>query len=113
MGEASYQNIQLLIDEGLATLTLDRPNRLNSFNAKMHWEVKEAFEQIKIDNSIRCLLITGSGKGFCAGQDLSARQLDTSAEMPDLAKSIEMPARLVRYLLETSWIFIRDLLITC
>jgi 2-(1,2-epoxy-1,2-dihydrophenyl)acetyl-CoA isomerase len=89
MGEASYQNIQLLIDEGLATLTLDRPNRLNSFNAKMHWEVKEAFEQIKIDNSVRCLLITGSGKGFCAGQDLSARPLDTSAEMPDLAKSIE------------------------
>ena len=89
MGEASYQNILLLIDEGLATLTLDRPNRLNSFTAEMHGEVRDAFEQIKIDNSIRCLLITGNGTGFCAGQDLGVRKLAASEKIPDLSESIE------------------------
>ena len=89
MSDKEYQNIQFEIDEGLATLTLNRPDRLNSFNTDMHAEVKEAFRQIKKDSSVRCLIITGNGRGFCAGQDLSDRSVAASDEVPDLAASVE------------------------
>jgi 2-(1,2-epoxy-1,2-dihydrophenyl)acetyl-CoA isomerase len=89
MSDKEYQNIQFNIDEGLATLTLNRPDRLNSFNTDMHAEVKDAFRQIKKDSSIRCLIITGNGRGFCAGQDLSDRSVAASDEVPNLAESVE------------------------
>jgi 2-(1,2-epoxy-1,2-dihydrophenyl)acetyl-CoA isomerase len=89
MSDKEYQNIQFDINEGLATLTLNRPDRLNSFNTDMHAEVKEAFRQIKKDSSVRCLIITGNGRGFCAGQDLSDRSVAASDEVPDLAESVE------------------------
>ena len=89
MSDTEYNNIQLDIKDGLATLTWNRPDRLNSFNTEMHVEVKKAFKQIKKDSSIRCLLITGNGRGFCAGQDLSDRSVAVSEEMPDLAESVE------------------------
>ena len=89
MTKASYKNIQLKIEKGLAVLTFDRPDRLNSFNTEMHGEVKQAFTQIKNDESIRCLLITGNGRGFCAGQDLSDRAVSVGDEAPDLSVSME------------------------
>lgn len=89
MSETEYQHIQLTIDEGLAILTWNRPDRLNSFNTAMHAEVKDAFKRIKKDASLRCLLITGNGRGFCAGQDLSDRSVAVSEQMPDLAESVE------------------------
>ena len=89
MSEKSYKNIQYRVTEGLAVLTLNRPDRLNSFNSEMHEEVKEAFKLIKEDSSIRCLLITGNGRGFCAGQDLSDRAVSVGDEAPDLSVSIE------------------------
>ena len=89
MSDNDYQNIQLDVSEGLAVLTWDRPDRLNSFNTEMHAEVKDAFKRIKKDRAIRCLVITGNGRGFCAGQDLSDRSVAASEEMPDLAESVE------------------------
>jgi len=89
MTDNDYQNIQLDVSEGLAVLTWDRPDRLNSFNTEMHAEVKDAFKRIKKDRAIRCLVITGNGRGFCAGQDLSDRSVAASEEMPDLAESVE------------------------
>ena len=89
MSEPDYKNIQLQIDEGLAILTWNRPDRLNSFNTEMHREVKDAFKRIKKDAAVRCLLITGNGRGFCAGQDLSDRAVAASEQMPDLAESVE------------------------
>ncbi|MFZ1386209.1 MAG: 2-(1,2-epoxy-1,2-dihydrophenyl)acetyl-CoA isomerase PaaG [Thiolinea sp.] len=67
----SFKNIELAIAEGVATLTFNRPDKLNSFNTEMHAEVREALGQLKADMSVRCLLITGNGRGFCAGQDLA------------------------------------------
>lgn len=67
----NFKNIELLIAEGVATLKLNRPDKLNSFNTEMHAEVRTALEQIKADKSVRCLLLTGNGRGFCAGQDLA------------------------------------------
>lgn len=89
MSETEYQNIEFHVDQGLAILTWNRPYRLNSFNTEMHAEVKEAFKRIKKDQTIRCLIITGNGRGFCAGQDLSDRAVAAGDEMPDLAESVE------------------------
>lgn len=85
----AYETIEFEITEGVAVLTLNRPDRMNSFNADMHGEVREALKQVKKDTSVRCLLITGNGRGFCAGQDLSDRNVDPNAEMPNLGESIE------------------------
>lgn len=85
----AYETIEFEITEGVAVLTLNRPDRMNSFNTQMHGEVRDALKQVKKDGSVRCLLITGNGRGFCAGQDLSDRNVDPNAEMPNLGKSIE------------------------
>ncbi len=67
----NYNTITLNIEGGLAILTLNRPKKLNSFNDEMFAELRQAFTQISLENGARCLLITGAGRGFCAGQDLS------------------------------------------
>ena len=85
----AFEHIEYRVDEGVAILTLNRPNSLNSFNAEMHAEMREALNQVRKDGSVRCLLITGNGRGFCAGQDLSDRNVAADAEMPDLGASIE------------------------
>ncbi|WP_435105085.1 2-(1,2-epoxy-1,2-dihydrophenyl)acetyl-CoA isomerase PaaG [Arhodomonas sp. AD133] len=85
----SYETIEYSVDAGAATLTLNRPKALNSFNAQMHEEVRAAIKAAERDENVRCLLITGAGRGFCAGQDLSDRNVAPGAEAPDLGESIE------------------------
>lgn len=85
----SFEHILFTIEQGVATLTLNRPAQLNSFNAQMHKEVREALKQVRQNPEARCLLITGNGRGFCAGQDLSDRNVAPGAAMPDLGESIE------------------------
>lgn len=67
----NFRTINLVIAEGVATLTFNRPDKLNSFTTEMHAEIREALSAIQADSSVRCLLITGQGRGFCAGQDLA------------------------------------------
>jgi 2-(1,2-epoxy-1,2-dihydrophenyl)acetyl-CoA isomerase len=62
------------------TLTLNRPKSLNSFVEAMHGELAAALTEVERDTSVRCLVITGAGRGFCAGQDLA-----DPAVAPDLA----------------------------
>ncbi len=81
--------IEFVTEDGLARLTLNRPGKLNSFNALMHEEVREAMNTVQRDDSIRYLLISGNGRGFCAGQDLSDRNVAPDAEVPDLGESME------------------------
>lgn len=85
----SYQTIELTTTRGVATLTLNRPERLNSFNAQMHTELRDALERIEPDPKVRCLLITGRGRAFCAGQDLDERAIAPDAHAPDLGESLE------------------------
>lgn len=66
-----FESIEFMVDGAVATLTLNRPDKLNSFTRQMHAELRGALEDIHGDDSIRCVLITGNGRGFCAGQDLS------------------------------------------
>ncbi|MCL7461287.1 2-(1,2-epoxy-1,2-dihydrophenyl)acetyl-CoA isomerase PaaG [Pseudomonas sp. NW5] len=85
----SFEHILFTLEQGVATLTLNRPAQLNSFNAPMHQEVREALKQVRQNPEVRCLLITGSGRGFCAGQDLGDRNVAADAVAPDLGESIE------------------------
>jgi len=84
-----YNTILFEITNGIARLTLNRPDRLNSFTAEMHGEVRAALEQVKGDASVRVLVLTGAGRGFCAGQDLSDRDVAPGGEAVDLGKSVE------------------------
>ncbi len=85
----SLNTIEFNINEGVATLTLNRPKALNSFTAEMHAEVREAMVQVTEDTGIRCLVITGAGRGFCAGQDLGDRAVNGEGGAPDLGESVE------------------------
>lgn len=58
------------LNEGVYTITLDRPDKLNSFNFEMANEFKEALMKAESNDAIRCILLTGNGRAFCAGQDL-------------------------------------------
>ncbi|TQV66729.1 2-(1,2-epoxy-1,2-dihydrophenyl)acetyl-CoA isomerase [Exilibacterium tricleocarpae] len=84
-----FETITFDLDEGAAVLTLNRPETLNSFNEAMHREVREALKTVRTDASIRCLLLTGAGRGFCAGQDLGDRSVSADTEVPDLGDSVE------------------------
>ena len=68
-----YETIQFRLSDGIARLTLNRSQRLNSFTASMHAEVADALAQVTTQNGARVLLMTGTGRGFCAGQDLNDR----------------------------------------
>jgi 2-(1,2-epoxy-1,2-dihydrophenyl)acetyl-CoA isomerase len=85
----AYQHILFDAEGGVATLTLNRPERLNSFTAAMHDEVRDALSQVADDRSIRTLVLTGAGRGFCAGQDLNERVVAPGGAPPDLGQSIE------------------------
>lgn len=85
----TFNTIEFTVEAGVAKLALNRPDRLNSFNAEMHEEIRQVMKTLKTDKSIRCLLLTGNGRGFCAGQDLSDRDVSPDADMPDLGESIE------------------------
>lgn len=63
--------VQLNLKHGIATLTLNRPTRLNSFTETLHQELATKFNQVSQDPKVRVIVITGQGRGFCAGQDLA------------------------------------------
>ena len=85
----TYAAIRLEISKGAARLTLNRPERLNSFTVQMHEEVADALTAIESDESVRTLLLTGEGRGFCAGQDLADRAVAPGEAAVDLGASIE------------------------
>jgi len=85
----NYDSIQFKIEHGVALLTLNRPDRLNSFTRAMHLEVRNALARVQADTSVRVLVLTGAGRGFCAGQDLADRAVDPGAPSVDLGASVE------------------------
>ena len=84
----SYQHIEFEIHKGVAVLKLNRPGSLNSFTADMHGEVRAVLTEASESPAVRAVLITGNGRGFCAGQDLNDRAVAPGAEMPDLGDSV-------------------------
>jgi 2-(1,2-epoxy-1,2-dihydrophenyl)acetyl-CoA isomerase len=85
----AYDHILYESRGGVGRLTLNRPDRLNSFTDAMHAEVRDALAAARGDASVRVLLLTGAGRGFCAGQDLSDRAVAPGGAAVDLGASID------------------------
>jgi 2-(1,2-epoxy-1,2-dihydrophenyl)acetyl-CoA isomerase len=81
----AYETIDFKADGAIARITLNRPDRLNSFTAQMHEEVREALANL---GDTRVVVLTGTGRGFCAGQDLNDRAV-APGEAVDLGETVE------------------------
>lgn len=87
----TFETLRFEIQDGVARLTLNRPEKMNSFNATMHAELRTALDQVQQDKSVRVLVLTGAGRGFCAGQDLSDSQVQfvPGETVPDMGNVVE------------------------
>ena len=87
----TYQTITLAIENAIARVTLNRPDKLNSFTGQMHAELRQALDIVHENENARVLVLTGAGRGFCAGQDLADPDLkgSTESEMADLGTLVE------------------------
>ncbi|MGE5170777.1 MAG: 2-(1,2-epoxy-1,2-dihydrophenyl)acetyl-CoA isomerase PaaG [Rudaea sp.] len=85
----SYEQIRYEAGDGVVRVTLNRPDRLNSFTTQMHAELRDALARTASDEHARVLLLTGAGRGFCAGQDLADRAVAPGEQPVDLGASIE------------------------
>jgi 2-(1,2-epoxy-1,2-dihydrophenyl)acetyl-CoA isomerase len=84
-----HHTLKFELDGGVARVTLNRPDKLNAFNGGLIADLRTAAARIRGDAAIRAVLLTGAGRGFCAGQDLSDRAVAPGAEPVDLGASIE------------------------
>lgn len=75
--------------DGYSVITLNRPDRLNAFNEAQHRELREALDACEADKDCGAVVLTGAGRGFCAGQDLSDRDPTMLGESPDLGLTLE------------------------
>ncbi len=73
----TYTQIRMTVENKVATITLTRPERLNAFTETMQAELLDAFDVIDGDDGIRAVVITGEGRGFCAGAELGESGGDT------------------------------------
>ncbi|WP_251863978.1 2-(1,2-epoxy-1,2-dihydrophenyl)acetyl-CoA isomerase PaaG [Achromobacter sp. Marseille-Q4962] len=89
MKAAPYTQILYTLENGVGRITLNRPERLNSFTAVMHEELARALDELEACAGLRGLIITGAGRGFCAGQDLSERRPAGNGERRDLSLMLE------------------------
>lgn len=71
MAAPSFETLLYSVEEGVATITLNRPEKLNAFTARMMKELIEVFDLTDADDGVRAVIVTGSGRAFCAGADLS------------------------------------------
>ncbi|HUN49567.1 MAG TPA: 2-(1,2-epoxy-1,2-dihydrophenyl)acetyl-CoA isomerase PaaG [Candidatus Sulfotelmatobacter sp.] len=84
----TYDTIKFQIEAGVATLTLNRPERLNAFSDAMHGDIRAALDHMERDGSARCLVVTGAGRGFCAGADLAQPTMTNSGKR-DVGETLE------------------------
>ena len=82
----AFEHIQYAVADRIATITLNRPDRLNAFTHTMLGDLLQAFDAVDEDDGVRVLVVTGAGKGFCAGADLSS---GTGDSFYDPSKTIE------------------------
>ncbi|NYT78213.1 2-(1,2-epoxy-1,2-dihydrophenyl)acetyl-CoA isomerase [Alcaligenaceae bacterium] len=85
----TYQHITFDYTDGVGRIVLNRPDTLNSFTQIMHDDLKAALSFLEAQDDLRGLILTGAGRGFCAGQDLSERKPLPAGEKRDLAEGIE------------------------
>lgn len=85
----NYQSIIFDIADGVATITLNRPDRLNAFSEQLHGELAEATTRAAEDPAIRAVLLTGAGRGFCAGQDLTERVMGSDGKPAEAGAALD------------------------
>ena len=72
MTERSFETLLYAVEDGVATITLNRPEKMNAFTTRMRDDLNAAFDATDADDAVRAVIVTGSGKAFCAGADQSA-----------------------------------------
>ena len=83
------ETLLVSLSKGVLRLTLNRPDRLNAFNEALHLALRAGVERAHSDPEVRAVLLTGSGRGFCAGQDLGDRDPRKGGAAPDLGTTLE------------------------
>ncbi len=92
----SYENVLLARDGGVGTLTLNRPSKLNAFAGDMRRELADALDELERDDAMRVIIITGAGRGFCAGADVGyLRELIDRSDVEAMTALIEAGRRVV------------------
>lgn len=86
---AGSETVLAGLENGVLTLTLNRPDKLNAFNEEMHLALRAEIQRAHADGTIRAVLLTGAGRGFCAGQDLGDRDPRKGGPKPDLGHTLE------------------------
>ena len=93
----SYEFILLSRENGVGTLTLNRPDKLNAFAGTMRQELADALDELEKDKAVRVIVITGAGRGFCAGADVAyMAELGAKRDSDGLAALVEAGRRVVR-----------------
>lgn len=82
MAETSYQTILVAKENGLTTITLNRPEKRNAMSPQLHRDMYQALNELRYDKDTRVIVITGAGDSFCAGQDLKQYFLEMDSQ-PD------------------------------
>ncbi|WP_260107716.1 enoyl-CoA hydratase-related protein [Planococcus sp. 107-1] len=77
-----YETIKTELKEGILTLTLNRPDQMNAYTEKMNEELLDFYKNVNSDDAVRVIVVTGSGRAFCAGMDLSEGGSTFSSEQP-------------------------------
>ncbi|HYO50476.1 MAG TPA: enoyl-CoA hydratase-related protein [Chloroflexia bacterium] len=75
-----YETILYTLDEGVLTITLNRPDVLNAFNRQMTSEIQDALKKAERDSTVRCIVFTGAGRAFSSGEDLKARTAEGNSD---------------------------------
>jgi len=86
MSDQSFSTINFSIENNIARIQLNRPDKLNAFSKTMHNELYTVLKTVASHDELRCVLITGAGRGFCAGQDLGERK---NGQPMDLGETLE------------------------
>ena len=80
-----FEDILYAAADGVATITLNRPDKLNAWTAAMQSSIKSAMEEAANDDSVRAIVVTGAGRGFCAGADMGGLQQIDAAKWDERA----------------------------
>ena len=86
-----YSQILYDVTDQVATITLNRPDKLNAFTGTMMYEMIDAFDQVDADDDVRAVIVTGAGRGFCAGADLAGGADTFSRGGSDVQTAVGVP----------------------